>query len=104
MRIFPASNSRQQGSVLMVSLWTMLIIGLGLLTYLQLAKNQNQLVFRSQVWNMAMPVAEAGVEDALAHAALNANNWVSAGWSLSATNTLYITNTLGSGWYRAIIS
>ena len=42
MRIFLSPKAREQGSVLMVSLWTMLIIGIALLTYLQLAKNQKR--------------------------------------------------------------
>ena len=82
----------------------MLVIGLALLTFLQLGKNQNQLVMRSQVWNACLPLAEAGIEDALNHCAWNNTNWVSSGWALSGTNTLYRSNSFTEGWYRTIIA
>src|ERR1044071_2167552 len=105
MRIVVSSRRREQGGILMVSLWTMLVIGIALLTYLQLAKNQNQLVVRSQVWNQAIAVTEAGIEEALSHIAINySSNMVSNGWSLSSTNTYYRTNSVGEGWYSVSIT
>src|SRR5436190_12588781 len=100
----PINRSTESGSILIVTLCSMMIIGLALLTYLTLGKNQNQLVFRSQVWNACLPIAEAGMEDALNHCAWNYTNWVSNGWALSATNSYYRSNTLGDGWYLVHIS
>jgi cytoskeletal protein CcmA (bactofilin family) len=87
-----------------VSLTTMMIIGLALLTYLTLAKNQNQLVVRSQVWNSCLPLAEAGLDDALNHCAYNSTNWVSNGWALGATNSCYRSNAMTVGWYMVHIA
>jgi hypothetical protein len=103
---FRLSSTRhaERGSILLVSLCSMMIIGLALLTYLQLGKNQNQLVFRSQVWNACLPMAEAGLEDALNHCAWNYTNWVSNGWALSATNSYYRSNTISPGWYLVHIA
>jgi hypothetical protein len=43
------------------------LIGFVLAVYLTMVQNQNSANTRSQVWNSAMPVVEAGIEDALAH-------------------------------------
>jgi len=59
------TQSQTQGSVLLVSLLTASVIGIALGSYLTLTSNQNQSVFRSMTWNEGIPVAEAGVEEAL---------------------------------------
>jgi len=98
------SNDRcRQGNTLLVSLVAMMTIGLALLTFLTLAMNQNQLVVHTQVYNASLPTAEAGIEDALNHCGWNSTNWVSNGWALSATNTVYRSNTVAEGWYRVDI-
>jgi len=86
-----SSNRRQcDGSVLMIALLVALILGLTLASYLLLVRSQNASVMRSQAWNRALAVAEAGIEEALAQlnpAALNfntnidraANGWGSSG-------------------------
>jgi len=94
----------QQGTILITTLVAMMIIGMALLTCLQLAKNQNQLVFRSQIWNACLPVAEAGLDDALNHCTWNYTNWVSNGWALSATNSYCRSNTVNAGWYLVHIA
>lgn len=63
---YPQHSKRHAGSVLMVALLTAFIIGLGLASYLTLIHTQNLSVARSQAWNAALAVAEAGVEEALA--------------------------------------
>ena len=101
-----SARSAERGTILVVCLCSMLVIGLALLTFLQLGKNQNQLVFRAQVWNACMPLAEAGLEDALNHCGWNSSNWISSGWSLSSSNTVYRSNTLSTadGWYSVSIA
>jgi hypothetical protein len=58
-------SGRAAASVLVVGLCVAFIIGLTLMSFLALADFQSKSVARSQMWNSAMPVAEAGVEDAL---------------------------------------
>jgi hypothetical protein len=81
-----ASNLRD-GSVLMVTLVTGLIIGVVLASYLTLVRHQNANVARSQGWNAALAAAEAGVEEAMAqltHQPLTTNITRGAnGWTLS---------------------
>src|SRR5437867_8435418 len=58
---------RQQGSILVVTLLTCFIIGLVLGSYLRLIQAQSLSVARAQIWNAGVAIAEAGVEEALAH-------------------------------------
>jgi hypothetical protein len=104
MKTLPSTSKGSEASILLVTLCTTAIIGLALVAYLQLVINQNQLVTRSQVWNICMPVLEAGIEEALAHC--NANyqtNMVSNGWSLSGS-TYRLTNWLDDCYYEVTIS
>src|SRR3989441_3562676 len=79
------TKSQNQGSVLLVSLLTAAIIGTALGSYLTLTSNQHQSVYRSMTWNEGIPVAEAGIEEALTQiyyhgiTNLTANNWT---WGL----------------------
>src|SRR5688572_18489808 len=79
------TNPRTQGSVLLVSLLTASVIGVALGSYLTLTSTQHQSVHRSTTWNEGIPVAEAGIDEALNHIRyhgienLSANNWT---WGL----------------------
>ena len=79
------TKAQTEGSVLLVSLLTASVIGVALGSYLTLTSNQHQSVYRSNIWNEGIPVAEAGVEEALSqiyyHGITNfsANNWT---WGL----------------------
>src|SRR5690242_5677562 len=66
MKLHPSPTSRQ-GSVLMVTLFMVSLIGFFLFAYLYLIRTQRTQVARSQAWNGAMAMAEAGLEEALAH-------------------------------------
>ena len=74
-------KARSQGSIVMVTLLTAIVIGVGVASYLQLVSNQYSSTMRSLAWNTAIPVAEAGIEEALTHLnddnSLTANNWSS---------------------------
>ena len=62
-----ARRRNSEGSVSTIVLVVMLLIGMTLASYLNLVANQNISVQRSQAWNSVVPVAEAGIEEALAH-------------------------------------
>jgi hypothetical protein len=57
---------QNEASVLMIALVVATIIGITLGSYLMLVRSQNAMVSRSQSWNSALMMAEAGVEEALA--------------------------------------
>jgi hypothetical protein len=67
MHIQIQTSPRRSGNVLLVTLLTCVIIGVTLASYLVLVSTQNQSVMRSLAWNSAIPVLEAGVEEAFAH-------------------------------------
>lgn len=54
------------GSVLVITLFIALLLGMVLTSYLLLIRAQNVSVARSQAWHAALTAAEAGVEEALA--------------------------------------
>jgi len=54
------------GSVLLVTLFMTALIGFFLFSYMYLVRVQRIQVARSYAWNSALPLAEAGVEEALA--------------------------------------
>jgi hypothetical protein len=59
-------RSREQGAVLLASLFVVGVLGVTLGSYLLLVRNDYVLTARSQSWNAALAVAEAGAEEALA--------------------------------------
>ncbi len=68
-------------------------------SYLTLVQYQNKSVMRSQYWNAAIPVAEAGVEEALTQMnTVGDGDRTANGWTLS--NGAYsMSRTLGNGRY-----
>lgn len=103
----PVSPSRlQQGNTLLVTVVVTAIIGLMLLAYLSLVQFQNTTNVRSQAWNSAIPVVEAGIEEALAHlntravtnGSLACDGWVESG------GTYTMTRTLGDSFYSVTIT
>ena len=115
MQILPPKSS-QTGSVLLVSLMVTAILGLTLASYLLMAQQQNLSVMRSQTWNSAIVLSEAGVEDALAmlnkfnsqfdqltnwatSASLNSDNWAALG-----NNTYHARRFLGDDYYDVYVT
>lgn len=101
----------QNGSVLMATLVITGILGLTLASYLTMIGTQNRSVVRSQTWNSSIPIAEAGVEEAIVH--LNKNclpnditrapvNWTADGWT-AVTNGYQMTRYLGENHYVVTI-
>lgn len=63
----PAPRNEVDGGALIATLVTSAIIGTALASYLTMVSAQNQTVMRSMSWNSAIPVLEAGLEEALSH-------------------------------------
>ena len=66
MKLDFSFKRRRAGSVLIVTLFIACMFGIFLGSYLYLVRQQRQMVARSQAWNFAFAIAEAGVEEALA--------------------------------------
>jgi hypothetical protein len=66
MNIRIGRQQSKQGSTLAVTFMTCVILGLLMGSYLYMVQGQRQSVARSQCWNQALVVAEAGVDEAMA--------------------------------------
>ncbi len=78
----------EAGGSLVVTLIVALVLGLALVAYMSLLSSNQQAAAREEAWNGAIPLAEAGVEEALAH--LNKNyptNLTHAGWTAALGGT-----------------
>src|SRR5262245_33915457 len=98
-------SRQQQGNTLLLTIVVTGILGFLLAAYLSLLKSQNSANVRSQSWNSAMPVVEAGIEEAMQH--LNKNGWTNGnlatdGWSGSGS-TYSITRPHGDAFYSVTI-
>jgi hypothetical protein len=93
-------NYGEAGGVLLVALLICLLLGIGIGSYLTLVQNQSLSVARAEAWNAALVVAEAGVEEAMAHlnSGVSTNNLAVNSW-LKVGNGIYErTNSLGDSY------
>lgn len=103
MKLAPHPRAGEAGSLLPLALFTCLIIGISLSSYLNLASAQHRAATRSQTWNLAIPLAEAGLEEALTQVHLHSANLATNGWTL-APNGLTMSNGVtlaGAQYYRS---
>ena len=102
-------KSSQAGSVLLITLAVLVIIGLGFASYLTLVQSQHRLVSQSQAWNTALTLAEAGIEEAMAqinvgfgtnYVPSTTTNWGAPSGGIFGPRSNTLTN---GGSYSAII-
>src|SRR5262245_57051633 len=67
MKTRAGNKGYEAGNVLVITLVLTLLAGSFIVYYLNLVRTQNSLVARSQGWNAALSLAEAGAEEALGH-------------------------------------
>jgi hypothetical protein len=77
----PLSKS-QSGASLVLTLVICLTLGTILASYLTLIGSRYRLTLRSQKWNAAVAVLEAGIEEALTHLRKDAGNPSANGWNI----------------------
>jgi hypothetical protein len=106
----------KSGNTLILTVSILVVVGLAMSGYLLLVGDLNRSVVRSQTWNSAIPVAEAGIEEALAHLnhdclgnspgnAAGTLDWTAGGWT--ETSGVYtLRRSLGSAdiYYVVTIS
>src|ERR1041385_4542192 len=73
-------TSRETGTTLFVVMMISGIIIAALGTYLTLASQEHKTLHRSFCWNAALPMAEAGIEEALTHMNQDKTNFTDDGW------------------------
>jgi Tfp pilus assembly protein PilX len=67
----PTQTKKNRGSILIITVMMLAVMGFVLASYLTLVGNQNRSIERSQTWNSVIPLVEAGLEEAMVH--LNQN-------------------------------
>lgn len=93
----------QQGNVLLTTVMIVGLVGIMLLAYMTLASRQHYLTMRSQTWGAEIPLAEAGVEEAMAHLNSRPPTLATNGWGLK--EGWYVKQrSLGDGFFHASIS
>jgi len=96
-------SHHSRGSALVVTLILSAIIGLTILSYLDLTSAQNWAVTRSQQWHSIVPVMEAGVEEAFTQLYHGGSNLSANGWVLTS-NAYTKSRSFGMGRYVVSIS
>src|SRR5215469_2171626 len=100
---------KNRGIALLITVVILAIMAFYFVTYLIMASGEHSTVARSQQWNDALTVAEAGVEEGLAlvnkyaYTGTGVTNWSSTasgdGWSLG--NTWTSNSSLGTVTFQA---
>src|SRR5579862_9894179 len=100
MKINIGRRIKKAASALLTALFICSIFSLFIVYYLSLIEQQNVLNSRSQTWNMAITIAEAGIEEGMEHLNVNNSNLGIAPWSSLGGNVYYRSNTMpdGSGY------
>lgn len=112
MRINTSKRGRKRASVFLIALAMIALFALILSSYLTLVQGQAEAVARSQNYETAIPVAEAGMEEAFSLINKNggastwSNNLTADGWSaMSSSNTTTKSNLVfGLNYYLVTIS
>ena len=98
-------TSSQTGSTLIVTMVTAGILGAVLGTYLSVTCSENLKVKRSIGWNTALPIAEAGIEEACSQICKNTNAYLADGWAVNSNSFAYNkTRFLGENYYSVDIN
>src|SRR5258706_5719630 len=97
-------ESREAGNTLLVVLVIAGLLTAAMGTYLNLTMTEHQTVKRSMGWNAALPMAEAGIEEALSHLNKNTNNWSADGWTTNLAGAHLMQRSLADGSYSVNFS
>jgi hypothetical protein len=102
MKLF---KSKELGGVLLVVLTASAILGISLASYMQYTVTQSRSIARSESWNAAIPVAEAGIEEALAHVndSVIGTNFALNGWTV-VSNQFQMAGNITGGRYVVRVS
>src|SRR5437588_8157628 len=95
---FPQPSAAGNTLLVVMMITGLIVAAMG--TYLTLTSQEHRIVRRSLCWNAALPMAEAGIEDALTHLNKNTNDWTADGWTTNHTKQ----RALSDGFYNVNFS
>ncbi len=101
MKVRVSKKIKQLASALLVVMVLGGILCMFVVYYLSLIQQQNVLSARSQAWNMAIAITEAGIEYGLEELNSNGTPLASDGWTASGS-VYWITNTMPNGSYCVV--
>ena len=91
------------GHVIVLTLMASMVLGVVLVSVVNLTSSESQFTGRSESWNAAMPVVEAGIEEALTQLRYAPTNRDANGWTFEDDH--YVKKrTIGDGYYEVSIS
>jgi len=94
-----------QGNTLLLTIVVTGLVGFLLAAYMGLVKSQNIATTRSQSWNAAIPVVEAGLEDGLTHINIQLTNDLNVnGWTRQGNIYVSPRRYLSSNYYIVTVS
>ena len=100
---FPLFGPRRDGKVLIVTLVLALLVALAVGALLVISKNQSILTARSQTWASEIPIAEAGIEEAMAHINSRSASLATNGWNVVGAKYVK-SRVLGDGYFYTEIA
>jgi Tfp pilus assembly protein PilX len=110
VKIHHTPKTTEQGMALCVTLILVVVLLMAMASYMMLLDSQKNLVTRSQTWNAALTVAEAGIEEGLAQAnaslsifAITNGDFSNNGWGGSGGVFGPVSRSLSGGTYTVVI-
>ena len=104
MKLFRLHRRSTQGNTIFLALVVTALVGIVLASYLSLVHSQNYATMRSQAWNSAIPIIEAGIEEALTHLDTHGStNLLCDGWQYYLSRYV-MQRSIGSNYYIVSIS
>ena len=97
------STNPERGNVLVTTLVITGLVTVAVAALLMIVKQQNYFSARSQTWSSEIPIAEAGIEEAMAHVNSRPRTFETNGWTKVGTNVVK-TRTVGDGYFYTAIS
>jgi hypothetical protein len=91
-----------RGSVLITTLVIALLVALTVSAVLFVAREHSYLTARARTWSSEVPIAEAGIEEAMAFLNSRPATLAQDGWSLSGTNYVKSRSLTNSYFYSSI--
>jgi Tfp pilus assembly protein PilX len=103
MKVVIRPKLKNRGSILVVTLALTAVLGTTLASYLILTAGQQQSISRSQRWNSALDLAEAGVEEGLAQMNASPDDFSNNGWTVSSNKYGPQIRSFNGGTYGVVL-
>ena len=97
------SAKRESGTVLVTTLVITGLVTVAVAAVLMIVNRQNYFSARSQTWSSEIPIAEAGIEEAMAHINTRPKTFETNGWTRVGTNVVK-RRTVGDGYFYTAVS